>query len=320
MSYPHPENKGRYVSVIWSLFNGGAAIGSLIVFAQSINSDAKGISNGSYVLFICLMAAGAVLALFICNKDNVRRNDGSHIITPVTNITWRNGIQNILQRLRTDPYIVLFFPLFFASNWYYPYQFNDMNLTTFNVRTRALNNTLYWAAEIPGSFLIGYILDIPQFSRVVRARLGLVLITAMTLGVWGGAYAWQKGYTREQVEAESFKLVDMTDSNYGGPAVILVCYGLLDSILQSFILWTLGVLSRDSNCAADFTGFYKGFQSAGSAIAFRVNVNKHPFMMDLFIAWGLLIGSLVVAAPTIEYRIRKVDKVVEEVEGVEETE
>jgi len=42
-------------------------------------------------------------------------------------------------------------------------------------------------------------------------------------------------------------------------------------------------------------------------------------MMDLLIAWGLLIGSLVIAAPTIEYRIRKVDKVAE-VEGVEETE
>jgi len=119
-----------------------------------------------------------------------------------------------------------------------------MNLTTFNVRTRALNNTLYWAAEIPGSFLMGFILDIPQFSRVVRARMGLVVIAAMTLGVWGGAYAWQKGYTREQVEAESFRLIDMTDSNYGGPAVILVCYGLLDSLLQSFILWYVPPPSR----------------------------------------------------------------------------
>jgi hypothetical protein len=59
-------------------------------------------------------------------------------------------------------------------------------------------------------------------------------------------------------------------------------------------------------------GFYKGFQSAGTAIAFRVNVDKHPFMMDLFIAWGLLLGSLVIAAPTIEWRIRKIDEVVGE--------
>lgn len=69
---------------------------------------------------------------------------------------------------------------------------------------------------------------------------------------------------------------------------------------------------NSSTTAADFTGFYKGFQSAGAAIAYRVNVNYHPFMVDLGVAWGLLLGSLVIAVPLIEWRVRKIDKEEEE--------
>ena len=45
--------------------------------------------------------------------------------------------------LWNDLYVILLFPIFFASNWFYTYEFKDVNLVQLNTRTRALNSTLY---------------------------------------------------------------------------------------------------------------------------------------------------------------------------------
>ena len=47
-------------------------------------------------------------------------------------------------------------------------------LAKFNVRTRALNNTLYWTAQIIGAYLFGYALDFKGLRRTVRAKVALV--------------------------------------------------------------------------------------------------------------------------------------------------
>jgi hypothetical protein len=56
----------------------------------------------------------------------------------------RSEFKGLFETLKTDYYIVLLFPLFWASNWFYTYEFNDMNAYYFNIRTRALNNLFYW--------------------------------------------------------------------------------------------------------------------------------------------------------------------------------
>ena len=86
------------------------------------------------------MALGAVLALFLCDSKNVERKDGTHVIV-MKQPSWTSELLGALQCFRTDYYIIAFFPMFLASNWFYTYQFNDVNLAKFNVRTRALNNT-----------------------------------------------------------------------------------------------------------------------------------------------------------------------------------
>lgn len=58
------------------------------------------------------------------------------------NPTWKTELLGLWETIRTDSYVVFLFPMFFASNWFYTYQFNDFNGAKFNVRTRSLNNTL----------------------------------------------------------------------------------------------------------------------------------------------------------------------------------
>lgn len=69
------------------------------------------------------------------------------------------------QTFLLEPYVILLFPMFFASNWFYTYQFNSVNGAKFDVRTRALNSVLYWLAQIFGAGIFGIALDVNMRRR-----------------------------------------------------------------------------------------------------------------------------------------------------------
>ena len=153
------------------------------------------------------MASGFVLASFLCDPKYVQRSDGSHVIV-MKHPSWKSEILGLFQVLRTDWYITLLFPMFFASNWFYTYQFQDVNLAKFNIRTRALNNVLYWTSQIIGAYIFGYALDTGRLRRTVRAKAVLVVLFTLTMAIWGGGYAWQKTYTRAEVSPKNYVKMD----------------------------------------------------------------------------------------------------------------
>jgi hypothetical protein len=71
-------------------------------------------------------------------------------------------------------------------------EFNDYNGTLFNIRARALNNLVYWIAQIFGSVAFGFLLDQKRYSRRLRAWFGWfgLLIFVFFTHVW--AYEYQK--------------------------------------------------------------------------------------------------------------------------------
>lgn len=91
--------------------------------------------------------------------------------------------------------------------------------------------------------------------------------------------------------------------------------------------WYLGAFSNNSRKLANFAGFYKGIQSAGAAITYRIDALKAPYVNEFASCWALLAGSLLLAAPVIvlkikdtvpiEEDIRFSDETIEEVKGVE---
>lgn len=82
--------------------------------------------------------------------------------------SWKTEIIGLYETFKLEPYILLMFPLFWASNWFYSYQFNSVNGAKFDVRTRSLNSVLYWLSQIFGAFLFGFCLDLP-FRRRTKA-------------------------------------------------------------------------------------------------------------------------------------------------------
>lgn len=232
MSYPHEHEKGKYIAIFWVIFNLGGVIGSLIPLGQNMHSTAGKVDNGTYIAFLVLMAVGFALCWVVADSKYIKRKDGSRIIV-IKNPTWKSEFLGLWQTLRSDSYIVLMFPMFFASNWFYGYHFNSVNLAYFTVRTRALNSLLYWLMQMVGAFVFGQLLDMKFLSRPARAKVNFGILLAITMGIWGGGYVFQKQYTRATVKADT----DFMDSDYIGPMFLYMFYGFYDAAFQTCTYW-----------------------------------------------------------------------------------
>lgn len=332
MSYPPERSKGRYISWFWIIFNLGAVVGSLISLGLNFSNSSvtlkpneetgelespdkkSAINDATYIVFLILTFLGACLSWTLTDAKHVVRKDGSKIIL-MKHPTWQSEILGLWETLRNDSYIVLLFPMFFASNWFYTYQFQDVNLAQFNIRTRALNSTLYWLAQILGAFVFGFALDISSVRRTTRAKVAWLVMFMLTFGVWGGGYVFQRKYTR----TDRRSLYDWTSSGYVGPMFLYISYGFYDAAWQTCVYWFMGAISNNSRKLANFAGFYKGIQSAGAAIIWRLDDYKVPYMNLFASCWVLLAGSLVIALPIMLLKIKDTVPIEEDLKFTDET-
>lgn len=81
----------------------------------------------------------------------------------------------------------------------------------------------------------------------------------------------------------------------------------------------MGSLTNNARKLANFTGFYKGIQSAGGAISPVLDTNKVSYMAQFAINWGLLAGSLVIAAPVIWIKVQDTTDLEEDLKFSDET-
>jgi hypothetical protein len=265
--------------------------------------------------------------LTLANAKDVIRGDGSKVIIQ-KNPTWKSELLGLVETFKSDPYILFMFPMFFASNWFYAYHFNGVNGARFNTRTKALNNVIYYIMQIVGAYIFGYALDTQRFRRSTRARAAWVAIFVLTFVIWGGGYDFQKGYTRATTAVPTtgskpiLAPLDWTSPGYGGPLVLYMFYGFYDAAFQTCVYWFMGAMTNNSRKLANFAGFYKGIvshhcnqqyahsltnisqQSAGSAVIWRLDSNKVPYMNLFASCWGLLAGGLIFALPLILTKIK----------------
>jgi len=68
-----------------------------------------------------LTGMGALIPLFMADPKKMIRTDGTKVTMPYQP-SWRTEIHGLYIALRTDPLIVLLFPMFLASNWFYTWR------------------------------------------------------------------------------------------------------------------------------------------------------------------------------------------------------
>lgn len=283
-SYPPANRKGTYISIFWSIFNMGGVIGGLIPFVLNYNrSEAASVNDATYIGFMVFMTVGTLLSLAILPPSKVVRDDGSKC----TNIQYSRVSTEVVEiaKLFGNWKMLLIIPAAWSSNFFYTYQFNNVNQVMFNLRTRGLNNVFYWGAQMLGSIGIGYIMDFSFKSRRTRGFAGITVVSIVGTAIWVGGLVNQLNYSRGDLPEK----LDFKDSgsDFAGPFVLYFSFGLLDSMFQSMVYWVIGALANDSETLSRYVGFYKGIQSAGAAVAWQVDTHKVSFLTQLVTNWSL---------------------------------
>jgi hypothetical protein len=171
MSYPTEDQKGRYISLFWTIWSMGAVIGSIIPTAQNwSNTSAGRVNDGTYIALFILMLSGSFLAMCLVHPSKIVRDDGTRVYV-VKHASLTTELKNVVKSVKVEPWIILFFPYAFAGLWYGVYQSNDYNAYFFNVRTRSFNSIWYNVAQMVSAGLLGLFLDIKYFTRRTRALL-----------------------------------------------------------------------------------------------------------------------------------------------------
>ncbi|KAF8341708.1 major facilitator superfamily domain-containing protein [Amanita rubescens] len=304
LSYPTESQKGKFIAVFWLIFNMGAVVGASVSLGQNFHSTANSVGNVTYIIFLILTLTAVPIPLLMVDPTKMIRTDGSFVTVP-RHPSWKVEFYGLWVTLKTDPMILLLFPMFFASNWFYTWQFNEYNDAVFNIRARSLNNVVYWIAQIMGSIIIGFILDQRCISRRVRAFTGWSILVVMVFTVHIWAYLTQIDYTRQSaLNVPDAEKVDIFSPGYGIKIVFYIFCGFLDSMWQTGVYWLIGAMSNDPAKLAHFIGFYKSIQSAGGAGVWRADGAGTPYFNVFLSTWALLAAGLVFAFPMIYLRVK----------------
>jgi hypothetical protein len=273
----------------------GGLLGGIIQFALNFNASNGDASLASYMVFVGIMVAGAALAAFcIVDPSKVVKEDGTQAVMRPPKSP-REEFADVAAVI-FDRNMLLLFVLFFGSNFFYTYQFDGVNGFMFNLRTRGLNASLYWGAQMGGAILIGYILDNKKYELGKRALIGFAVVAvAMNIFYAMGCfmeYNVLAGYNKENPLDPK---IDLTESRFIFPCIVFVLYGLGDSMIQAYAYWVMGALAKeDTNLCARYTGFYKGVQSLGAAVSWMLDIKAFniPYAFQFWCCWVLFVAAL----------------------------
>ncbi|KAF9540185.1 hypothetical protein EC957_004584 [Mortierella hygrophila] len=284
MAYPREQDKGKFIGYFWAIFNMGAVLGSVIALAINFNvTEVQSLGDSTYIVFLVIMGVGTLTALSLAPPSSVTHSNGDHIKIQEFP-TWIGEIKAILM-LFLEWRMVVLIPMFLSSNWYYSYHFSTINGRYFSIRTQSLNNILYWASQIFGSYSFARVLDYQGVKRRTRALWGLAIISTAFIATWIGGIFFQRTYTIDMPKLNhDFK----EGSSYVGPLFLYMFFGLNDAAWQTYIYWMMGAMSNDATVLSRYAGFYKCIQSCGAAISWRINAVGTPYMTELIICFALL--------------------------------
>jgi hypothetical protein len=81
----------------------------------------------------------------------------------------------------------------------------------------------------------------------------------------------------------------------------------------------MGSLTNNGRKLAVFAGFYKGIQSAGSAITPAIDSAYTPYMTEFAATWGICAASIVLAFPVVWWKVSNSTDVEEDLKFTDET-
>lgn len=304
------RDKGRSFSLFWVIFSLGGVVGACIALGIEARSTHAAVSTPVFVAFIIVMCCGIGLAWLILPPNLVVRGDKT-VVEIQASISVPEEIRQFFALFKDWRMLVLF-PMFFTSNYYYAYQ-GSIIAFMFNARTRALASLITQLGAMIGAVLIGTILDRAPGTRRTRAIVAWTLTLVLELGVWSGAVAWQVQFKRTQPHLN----MDWTHNRAPGPLLLLLGLTIVDACFQGLAYYIMSSMTNDSFRLARMSGFYKSIQSAGAAVSYGMEAVATPYLTELIVSWMLILVSLPLSLIAI-WRIKDTNYVEESMVRVDE--
>lgn len=88
--------------------------------------EAAAASGTTYIVFLVLTLVGLGISVFLAQPKNVILPNGRPVEV-ARQPTWVSEFKGLLFALKSDRMVILLFPFFLSSNWFYAYQFNAIN-------------------------------------------------------------------------------------------------------------------------------------------------------------------------------------------------
>lgn len=286
MSYPEEKDKGRAFSVFWSIFTMGGVVGSVIALGVSVR-DGKGleVNTAVYLAFVILM----IIAIFVCwlilPPNYVVRGDGT-LVELQAQMSVKQELRAFAAQFK-DINMLLLFPMFFTSNYFYAYQ-GSIVARMFSGRTRALSSLLGNLGAVIGAIIIGLVLDRMPGGRRQRAVIGWCWTLFFMCAVWGGGIAFQTKFKRDK---DSIGW-DYTDAESRSPLALMFSYYVVDSFYQGLAYYVMSALANNPFELARMAGYYKGVQSAGAAISYGMDAVATPYLTEVIVSFVIMLFSL----------------------------
>lgn len=289
MAYPMEKDKGRSFSLFWSVFTMGGVVGSAIALGITAKQN-KGasVSTAVYITFVILM----IIAIFVCwlvlPPYYVVRGDGT-LVKLESDATVVEEIKAFARQF-LDWKMIMLFPMFFTSNYFYAYQGSIVS-KMFTPRGRALAALLSNLGAVFGAIAVGFVLDYFPGGRRRRAIAGWCYTLFMLCLVWGAGIGFQTRFKRTDNGKEPLGW-DWNDGISHGPLTLLFAYYFCDSAYQGLAYYTMAGLTNDPYKLARMTAYYKGVQSAGAAISFGMDAVKTPYLTEVIVSFVIMLFSM----------------------------
>lgn len=109
--------------------------------------------------------------------------------------------------------------------------------------------------------------------------------------------------------------MDVYDKDFTWYLFLYIFYGILDATWQTYAYWLMGALSNDPHKLAYFAGFYKGIQSAGSAVVWGLDSSLVSYRALFASSWALCAAGMLIALPVIIMRVHETEITEKDFEG-----
>ncbi|KAM3547563.1 hypothetical protein MY1884_009525 [Beauveria asiatica] len=290
-AYATELEKGKYIAIQYFINQIGSVVGSIVAFGIIYNNAASpedGSPTSVYIVMIILICFAFPLTIFgLVSPKNVRRQDG----TPIAifhNLSLAQELRGVARVLRGYR-VMAMLPVIFTCELVLGI-LPSMSGRYFNLRTRAMNNIIFYLVQLPASVACAYLTDRLPFRRSVRGYISIGILGIFVFSGWNELLVWVSVSATWASPPNGG--VDWTDDNFRGPFVLYLVFGSLYGSHQPIGMWVMGTLTNEPTVLAIYGGLWKGVAAGGVAVQFGMVAAQVSYQAQITFALALQVISI----------------------------